>query len=131
MKKILSKSRIAYFLIPFIITIAIIRLYLSILPHTNFYLGAYNIHHLFIGSSLLIIITILLMFEIMHPLVIIAAGVSSALIVDEITFLIATDGSDLAYFAGLSWWGVILGTIITISVIYITHKTLLPKKREK
>ena len=126
-----TKYRGYYFIIPFILTITIIRFYLFLFPHVNLYVSSYNVHHLFVGAFFLIIITILLIFNITHPLVIIAAGINSALIVDEITYLIATDGSDLAYFAPISWWGEISITIIIMSIIYITRKIILQKKRRR
>lgn len=111
------KQKVLFYLIPFLATIILTRIYLYIFPFTNLDLGQYNIHHLFLGSFLLVITTILFIFEINLSYILALSGISSALIVDELTYLIATDGSDLAYLTPVSLVGAIILTTLIVTLV--------------
>ena len=115
------KQNIILFTIALLITLLVVRVSLFAFPFSNVNLGPYNIHHLFLGAFLLVVAVILLIIGIGNKLVIIFAGVSSALVIDEIIYLIATDGSDLAYLTPISFWGAVVLTLVvllTCSVVY-------------
>jgi len=119
------KERITCFLSSLIITILLIRLYLFIFPNTNFAIGSYGVHHIFIGSVLLIIAVILLMFNISNCSTYILGGISTALIIDQIIFLIVTDGSDKNYLSRTSLYGALVLTfviILTVLVLYFSKE---------
>ena len=96
-----------------------LRAYLSLFPSKNLYIFGYNVHHLFIGAFLIVITLMLFIFDIINKFTIILAGISSALVLDEIIYLIATDGSDASYLTPVSLWGAIFltGIILIFAII--------------
>jgi len=115
------KNKILIFISSLVLALAILRIFLFIFPHTNLNIGKYNIHHFFIGAFLSILVIVFFIANIVNNFVIVIAGFSSALILDQVIYLIATDGSDTAYLSSVSLWGaIILTTIVLIitSVLY-------------
>ncbi|MFN0119923.1 MAG: hypothetical protein ACKV2V_05420 [Blastocatellia bacterium] len=100
-------------------TFAALRLYLSFAPDTDLNVGPYNIHHLYSGLLVLIAGAIpLALFRekrITWPLLALGAGLGMTL--DEWVFLIATNGSNTAYLAPVSWWGAVV--MIALACLYI------------
>lgn len=106
--KPLLNQRIAYFFGSMLITLLLLRIPLYIYPHLNLNVGSFNIHHLFPGTFLLIIVILFFLFDYCNKYIIVLAGISSALILDEIIYLIFTDGSDLSYLTLVSLFGMII-----------------------
>lgn len=92
------------------------RVYLWLFPHANIDLGPYNIHHLYVGAVLLIFTSMLMIVGMRGMWVIILAGISSALILDQLVFLAATDGGDLTYLGKTSLWGGIIAVLIIVVI---------------
>lgn len=115
------KQRVSLFIGSLIITIIILRIFLQLSPSTNLDVGVYNVHHLFIGAFFAVIAVVLLLFNIVNRAVIIIAGISSALVLDEIIYLIATDGSDVSYLTAVSFWGSIVMTLIILFLIIVLY----------
>ena len=113
------KKRLSVFITSLLFTIVLLRVFLSISPSTNLHFFGYNIHHLFIGAFLIVITLILFLFDIINKFTIMLAGISSALVLDEIIYLIATDGSDASYLTLTSLWGAIFltGIILIFAII--------------
>ena len=123
----LHKRRVVLVLFSLLLTFVALRLYLHLFPGTNLDVGAYNIHHLFIG--LLLITLGGLPLVIFHgdnrrldvASVTFGAGLSMAL--DEWVYLIATDGSDMSYLLPISFWGGVvmislaLGYVLTMVIV--------------
>ena len=126
----LVKSRIKNYIISLISTLVLLRIFLFLSPSTNLNIGKYNIHHLFVGAFLSIIILILLILSIVNNFIVVLAGISSALVLDEIIYLIATDGSDTSYLTAASLWGAIILTIIIVLLTFILYNTNKQKVRE-
>ena len=121
------KKRFQTYVISLLITVIVIRTFLTVLPFFNFNLGHYNIHHFFVGALLIIISILCLIVNIAEKFSIIIAGIGSALVLDEIVYLIATDGSDLSYLTPLSLIGsIILNASILILIIILYYNA---KKR--
>ncbi len=121
MKKDLLQKRGFAFAISFVLTILLLRLFLYLSPFVNLNLGRYNVHHLFLGALLLVIVFILLMMNISGLVVFIVGGIASGLVVDELVYLIFTDGSDWSYLTAVSLWGSVgLGLLLLIflAVLY-------------
>ena len=120
------QERMKYFLGSMLLTIIFFRLILSIFPNINLNVGYYNVHHLFIGAILLIISLILLLFSFINNIVVILSGVSVGMILDELIYLIATDGSDVAYLSSISFFGMIIFVttilIFTGGIYYAKNK---------
>ena len=49
------------------------------------------------------------------------AGFGSALVLDEIIYLIATDGSDLSYLSPVSFWGGVFFMSIIVAVTLLVY----------
>ena len=114
------RQRIKIFVISLIATLAIFRIFLFIFPSINLNVGKYNIHHLFVGALLLILVLLLFIFNVFNRFTIISAGFSSALVLDQIVYLVATDGSDKSYLTKVSLFGmVILTSVILILTIIL------------
>ncbi len=108
---------LAFLLAPFLVFRAV--LFLS--PHTNLTVGAYNIHHLFIGLFLIVLggVPMAVVRGAARVLdvatAIFATGLSLAL--DEWVYLITTDGSDASYLLPISFWGGV--TMIATACLYV------------
>ncbi len=103
-------------------TILLFRIFLWFYPNANFNAGSYNVHHLYSGAFLLVIAAILLILGIKTKTLIAFAGFGSALVLDELVYLIATDGSDRAYLGPESFYGAIaLTSLIIIFVFVLIH----------
>ncbi len=124
------KKRTSIFISSLLITLIVLRIFLSIFPSANLDIGKYNIHHLFVGAFLIIVAVIFFVFDIVNNFLIVLAGFSSGLILDEIVYLIATDGSDASYLTAVSLLGVIISTSIIIVITFIGYKITQQKVRE-
>ena len=124
------KKRISIFIISLLFTIVLLRAFLSVLQSTNLNFFGYNIHHLFIGAFLTVILLLLFIVGIINKITIILAGISSALILDEIVYLIATDGSDASYLTAVSLWGAIALTAIILILAIILYNIRKHKLKE-
>jgi len=116
-KKMKTKNGITYFLSSLIIGLLLLRILLFIFPTANLVIGSYSIHHIFTGSVLLIITTILLILNITNYFTYILGGISTALIIDQLTFLIMTDGTNKTYFSQTSVYGAFILTFIIILIV--------------
>ena len=105
-------KRMPLFIITLLFTFIITRIYLWLFPYANINLGSYNIHHLYVGAVLLILAVILMIGGINKSIVVVLAGIRSALILDQLVFLTATDGGDLTYLGKTSLWGGIIAVLI-------------------
>lgn len=91
------------------------RIFLYFFPFTNTNVGLYNIHHLYTGAFLLILTTVALLLGMVNRFTVILAGISSGLVLDEIVYLITTDGSDLSYNTQASF----IGAVVLITLVLI------------
>ncbi|HZX12439.1 MAG TPA: hypothetical protein VFE88_03200 [Candidatus Nanoarchaeia archaeon] len=106
-----------------LLTLIITRIFLSISPETNFYLLGYNIHHLYTGLFLLILLLPFLLFHKSNIIFFLLAGVATALILDEFVYLLFTNGTDAAYLGTVSLWGMILFSIFYLLYTYLIVKS--------
>ena len=124
-----SNLRLKIFIVSIVLTLTILRIFLFIFPSANLNLGYYNIHHLYIGAFLIIISLTFFILGIVNKPVIIFAGISSALVLDEIVYLIATDGSDTHYNTVISLVGAVILTTTIIAFVFILHNINKKKVR--
>lgn len=93
-------------LLPLLATFASQRLYLHIVGVHHLYPGGYLVHHLFTGVLILMPASFVLAFgprsRRTAALARIAVGIGSAMILDEIVYLVATKASDDDYISPLS-----------------------------
>ena len=105
-----SWKPLAFILGPMLLTFLIQRTFLHFFSHPNFhvYVGGFRVHHLFSGALIQISSAFLLAFGVrarFRSLVLAALGVGSAMVLDEIFFLVFTDGSNEAYRGRISFLG--------------------------
>jgi hypothetical protein len=104
-----------------LLTFVAVRLALWRSPNSDFDIAGYNIHHLFTGVVLMTAGTI--------PLVLRAGrspgldascgllGAGMALALDEVVYLIATDGSNASYLLPVSFWGGVV--VVGLGVLWV------------
>jgi hypothetical protein len=107
------KRTLCFILFPMIATFAIQRVVLHHSPpDTHVFIGGYLVHHLFSGVLILVPTAFLLAFGIHHPrrrdLAHALLGFSSAMVLDEVIYLVCTDGNGIAYRGPTSLWGAVL-----------------------
>jgi hypothetical protein len=90
-------------------TFVVVRLVMWRSPDSDFDIAGYNIHHLFTGVLLAAAAGVPLILRPGHSrgldasCVVFGAGLALAL--DEVVYLIATDGSNASYLLPVSYWG--------------------------
>jgi hypothetical protein len=109
-------------------TFAGLRLYLHLVHVRHVYPGGYLVHHLFIGVLILIPASFLMAFSPRHRVLQVLAaatvGIGSALILDEFTYLVATQGSDADYVSHVSLIGAMVCialAVILLLILYVLH----------
>src|SRR5437667_7974403 len=88
--------------VPLVLTVTLQRLILHhSSPDTHVFVGGYLVHHLFWGTLMLIPSAFLIAFGSRSPRVMALSrmlmGVGAAMVLDEVVFLVCTDGSGVAY----------------------------------
>jgi hypothetical protein len=96
---------------PMLATFACLRLYLHLVHVRHVYPGGVLVHHLFFGVLMALPAAFLLAFGMRHPvtarLARVALGIGSGMILDEVTYLVATKATDADYVSGVSLFGAI------------------------
>ncbi len=110
-------------LVPLLLTEIGQRLYLHLVnPDADIYVAGYNLHHLYTGALIEIPAAFILAFG-AAPAVragaLIALGVGSAMVLDQVVFLITTDGSNRSYLTPVSLWGAVVleGLAVVLLVV--------------
>src|SRR5262249_16290596 len=98
-------------LLPLLTTFACQRLYLHIIGVRHIYPGGHLVHHLFVGVLIVIPTAFCLAFgprlRAVAMLVRVALGVGSAMVLDEIAYLVLRQASDRDYVSDTSLYGAI------------------------
>jgi hypothetical protein len=123
------KQTLLLILLPMLGTFLSLRLYLQLIRVQRVYPGGYLVHHLFWGVLIGLPAAFLLALGTNNRRVAIAAnvalGVGSAMILDEVTYLIATNATDADYVSHLSLYGAIalvsLAVILLLAIYRIRH----------
>jgi hypothetical protein len=115
-----------------IVTFVVTRVVLHASPHSNFDVGGYNVHHLFMGVLLLLIGGVPLVVRSERTKLLDACalvfGAGLALCLDEWVYLIATDGTDESYLLPVSLWGGVV--MVALGACYIVAVWLWRGKRK-
>lgn len=129
----LNKRRSVLVLFSLLLTFVTLRLFLHLFPSTNFYVGTYNIHHLFTG---LLLVTLgglpLVLFHGNSRRLDVASvtfGVGLSMALDEWVYLIATDGSDMSYLLPISFWGGVV--MISLALGYALTMVIVAHRSER
>jgi hypothetical protein len=123
------KQTLRLILLPMLATFLCQRLYLHFVRVQHVYPGGYLVHHLFIGVLLVIPAAFILAFRPRRRLVArlapAALGVGSAMVLDEITYLVMTKGTDQDYVSSVSLFGAvgfISAAVILLLFLYKLHR---------
>ena len=91
------------------VTVLCLRLYLHLVRVQHVYPGGYLVHHLFVGVLIELPAAFILAFgarnRVLGFLAPAALGVGSGMILDEVTYLVATKASDRDYVSSVSLRG--------------------------
>jgi hypothetical protein len=117
-------------LVPMLATFAIQRLILHHSnPDTHVFITGYLVHHLFSGVLILIPTAFLLALGIQSPwrrnLAFATLGFSSAMVLDEVVYLVCTDGSGVAYRGSLSLWGAVV--LLALATLFLLSVYCMPR----
>lgn len=119
----MNSTRAKLLLFSMLITFVFVRGWLYWYPNSEFYLGAYNIHHLFIGIFLMVLGGLPAILFIHNNKLIASAvstfGIGLALTLDEFVYLIVAPGrgTNAEYWLPYSYWGGIV--VISAALIYV------------
>ncbi len=115
-----------------LITFVTLRVYLHLLPNSNFTVGPYNIHHLFTGVLLIAVggLPLILIDGTSRWLDVaaVAFGAGLGMALDEWVYLIVTDGSDASYLLPESLWGGII--MISLTAAYALVLIRISRRRD-
>jgi hypothetical protein len=104
-----AKQTLLRILVPMLGTVLCLRLYLHLVRVQHIYPGGHLVHHLFLGVLLVIPAAFILAFgadgRVLAFLAPVALGTGSGMILDEVTYLVATKASDSDYVSGVSLSG--------------------------
>ena len=121
-------------LLPMVAAFAGHRLYLHLVRVQHIYPGGYLLHHLFTGVLILIPAAFVLAFGPRHRwsavLALVALGVGSGMVLDEVTYLVITRATDDDYVSPVSLWGaVVLVSVATLLLVglYSSHRRTEPQ----
>jgi len=123
------KQTLLLILLPMLATFVCLRLYLHLVHVQHIYPGGYLVHHLFVGVLIVIPAAFVLAFGARNRLLALVApaavGVGAALILDEVTYLVATKASDQDYVSSISLGGasvLIFLAVILLLALYGLHR---------
>ena len=104
-----DRRRARLILASLIATFVVVRFAMSLSPDSDFNVAGYNVHHLYTGLLMATAAGIPLVLRsgrsrgLDVACLVFGAGLSLAL--DEVVYLIATDGSNASYLLPVSFWG--------------------------
>jgi len=110
-------------------TFACLRLYLHLVHVRHIYPGGYLVHHLFLGVLITVPAAFILAFgarnRILARVAPAALGIGCALMLDEVTYLVATKATDQDYVSNVSLAGaavLIFLAVILLLALYKSHR---------
>jgi hypothetical protein len=116
-----AKQTLLLILVPMLGTLACLRLYLHFAGVRHIYPGGVLVHHLFFGVVMALPAAFILAFgprsRATAVLARMALGMGSGMILDEVTYLVLTKGSDADYVSRTSLFGAI--GFISLAVILL------------
>ncbi len=102
------------------------RLYLHLVRVQHIYAGGYLLHHLFTGTLIVIPAAFVLAFGTRNRLLTFfaptALGIGSAMILDEVIYLVATKASDQDYTSPLSFWGATIFISLAALFLFLLYR---------
>jgi len=102
-----AKQTLLLILVPMVSTFACLRLYLHLVRVRHIYPGGVLVHHLFVGVVIALPAAFVLAFGARGRTALVALGIGSAMILDEIAYLVLTKANDADYVSRTSLFGAI------------------------
>jgi hypothetical protein len=121
-----AKKTLLLILLPMLATFACLRLYLHLVRVRHIYPGGLLVHHLFFGVLIVLPAAFLLDFGARGRLAALLApaflGIGSAMILDEVTYLVATKATDQDYVSRVSFFGAIVFISLAVSLLLALYR---------
>ena len=112
--------------LPMLATFAGQRLHLHLGGVRHVYPAGYLVHHLYTGTLIAIPAAFVLAFSTPNRLVAllarVALGIGSAMVLDEVTYLVATQATDEDYVSGVSLWGVVILISFATTLLLVFYR---------
>jgi hypothetical protein len=123
------KQTLLLILVPLLGTFVCQRLYLHLVRVQHIYPGGHLVHHLFVGILIVIPAAFVLAFGARHRLLAISArvalGIGSAMILDEIVYLVVTKATDEDYVSRVSLCGALAFVFLAVALLWALYKSLI------
>jgi hypothetical protein len=120
------KQTLLLILVPMLVTFACLRLYLHLVHVRHIYPGGYLVHHLFLGVLLTVPAGFILAFgartRLLRFLAPAALGIGAALMLDEVTYLVASKGTDQDYVSSTSLGGASVLIFLAVALLFALYK---------
>src|SRR5436305_14624113 len=114
--ELVPRNTLLLILLPMLVTFLCQRLYLHLVHVQHVYPAGYLVHHLFTGALIAIAAAFVLAFRPRNRLSALLAtaalGIGSAMVLDEVTYLVATGATDEDYVSPVS----LAGAIVLVSL---------------
>jgi hypothetical protein len=121
-----AKLTLRLILWPMLATFVCQRLYLHLVRVQHVYPGGYLVHHLFFGALVVVPAAFILAFgtrnRLLGFLVPVALGVGSAMVLDEVTYLVVTKATDEDYVSPVSLVGAIVLISLAATLLLALHR---------
>jgi hypothetical protein len=120
------KQTLLLILLPLLGTFGCLRLYLHLMGVRHIFPGGYLVHHLFVGILIALPAAFLLAFDTLDRRLAIssrvALGIGSAMILDEVIYLVATKATDEDYVSGVSLFGALAFIFLAAMLLLALYK---------
>ncbi len=121
-----ARQTLLLILLPMLLTFAGQRLYLHLIGVHHVYPGGYLVHHLFTGTLIMMPAAFVLAFgprgRKSAVLARVALGCGSAMVLDEIVYLVATRASDTDYVSPLSLTGAAVFIVLAVLLLWVLYR---------
>jgi hypothetical protein len=119
-------TTLLFILIPLLVVGIGQRLFLHLVnPEADLFIAGYNVHHLYTGAVIEIPAAFVLAFGVQAPLVraaaLVALGAGSAMVLDQVIYLITTDGTNRSYLTPISLWGAIVLEGLAVALLLVLY----------
>lgn len=114
------KRRAVLIIFSLISTFVILRLFLHMSPDTDLDIGGYNIHHIYTGLVIITVFGLPLCLlgggNLLLDISALGFGSGLSMALDELVYIIVTDGSNSAYLLPVSLWGGVF--MVSVAVLW-------------
>ena len=121
------KQTLLLILLPMLATFVSLRLYLHLVHVRHIYPGGYLVHHLFLGVLITVPAAFILAFGPPNRLLALSApasvGIGAALMLDEVTYLVATKATDQDYVSRLSLAGASILIFLAAALLLALYRS--------